>query len=408
MMELFDAVDPARRAILLSAREVGISLRTAVWLVGGPVRDLRLGEPVRDLDFVVDASHVQQFAAAFASALGGRIRRFPRFMTFTIEAAGLPLIDVATARRESYRAPGALPEVTAGGIAEDLTRRDFSINAIAIELIEGQLVDPLGGMADLEQRRIRILHPRSFLDDPTRLLRALRFAVRLGFGLEETTGRAMEHAISAGALRSISRTRLWREVMLAFAEPHPGAVLCRMGGSGALDLLFPGVQYSSAFDLAMRSLEIWLPEGRIDTPVAMLGRLAAASSAAPDLSGSSFTLRRIAQIESFRESASSIRDRFEKVETPDQALEAIGAAGTLTLAAAAIAGDDRFVPMLRRYIVADRIARAIPGSGIHPERGRHIGHAIDETRAGIFRGELAPAEAASFASAIALQYLRSH
>lgn len=156
---------------------------TPVYVVGGAVRDLLLGRGRADLDLVVVGD-----AAALATRLGAEVVQHERFATAKVRL-GEHEIDVATARTERYPHPGALPEVEpAARIEDDLSRRDFTVNAIAVPLSgESRPIDPHGGCADLEARQLRVLHPRSFVDDPTRALRAARYAARFGFALEKET-----------------------------------------------------------------------------------------------------------------------------------------------------------------------------------------------------------------------------
>jgi tRNA nucleotidyltransferase (CCA-adding enzyme) len=188
-----------------------------VWLVGGAVRDLLLGRKVVDLDVVVEGDGVAAARAA-AGALGGSVREHDRFGTATVVAPDGFAFDVVTARAESYPAPGALPEVRAGTLEEDLARRDFTANAIALSLSDGALREHPGALEDLEARVLRILHPRSFLDDPTRLLRLVRYAARLGFAPDARTDALARDAIAAGAVGTVSGTRLGAEVLALCGE----------------------------------------------------------------------------------------------------------------------------------------------------------------------------------------------
>src|SRR4051794_33719546 len=156
---------------------------TPAYLVGGAVRDLLLGREDRaDIDVVVEGD-----VAAIAAALGGEARSHERFGTATVRVGDL-VADLAAARAESYAHPGALPEVRPAALADDLARRDFSVNAMAIPLGgEARLIDPHEGAGDVERRALRVLHGRSFVDDPTRALRAARYAARLGFALDPET-----------------------------------------------------------------------------------------------------------------------------------------------------------------------------------------------------------------------------
>ena len=153
-----------------------------VWVVGGAVRDALLGRDPRDLDLVVEGD-----AAEVARRLGEEPLLHERFGTATANG----VVNLAAARRERYEQPGALPEVELGApIAEDLARRDFTVNAIAVRLADGELQAVPGALEDLAARRLRVLHDGSFLDDPTRLLRLVRYAARLRFQIEQATARA--------------------------------------------------------------------------------------------------------------------------------------------------------------------------------------------------------------------------
>ena len=157
----------------------------AMYLVGGPVRDALLGTPVKDLDFVLEGE-AAEVARRLAAELGGRVVSHARFGTASL-LCGDVRVDLVTARKETYPHPGALPQVSAGTISDDLARRDFSVNALAIPLAvnDPQVMDAHGGIADLRLGLIRTLHSESFVDDPTRVLRAVRYEQRLGFRIEE-------------------------------------------------------------------------------------------------------------------------------------------------------------------------------------------------------------------------------
>jgi len=184
--------------------------QTPAFLVGGAVRDLLLGRERTDIDVVVEGD-----PAELAARLGGEAKAHPRFGTVTVETGGLE-IDLAMARAESYERPGALPEVRPAGIAEDLARRDFTVNAIAYPLAGDELLDPHGGRADLERGILRILHADSFRDDPTRALRAARYAARFGFGLHSEA----EAAARETDLATVSAERRDAELQKLAAEPN--------------------------------------------------------------------------------------------------------------------------------------------------------------------------------------------
>lgn len=196
-------------------------------LVGGSVRDLLLSTPTVDLDLVVlgDAIAVAQLAQQ--SGTISDLRQHDTFGTATLYYPNGLSVDLITARREVYPLPGALPVITPGSFTDDLRRRDFTLNTLAITFWPNatpQLVDELGGMADLTARTLRILHPESFLDDPTRILRGLRYAGRLGLQAAPDTAQALRAALTAGALRTVTLPRLAHELVRMLAEDQMPAV----------------------------------------------------------------------------------------------------------------------------------------------------------------------------------------
>jgi tRNA nucleotidyltransferase (CCA-adding enzyme) len=232
-----------------TAGQVGQAAGLRVYLVGGFVRDLLLGRPNLDIDLVVEGDGTR-FARLLGGALGARVEEVERFGTahlyLTEETGnGMPdRIDIATARREYYAHPGALPQVEGAALHEDLIRRDFTINAMAIRLGPGgpeALVDFFGGAADLSAGLIRILHSLSFVEDPTRIIRAVRFAHRYGFELEESTAACAHRAIEDGFLGRVSGPRIRQELSLLLREERSGTALRLLGDLGALQALFPGV-----------------------------------------------------------------------------------------------------------------------------------------------------------------------
>ncbi|HEX4114711.1 MAG TPA: hypothetical protein VHY18_02420 [Solirubrobacteraceae bacterium] len=270
-----------------------------VELVGGAVRDILLGGLPRELDVVVEGD-VRAFAEELASRVGGvasAANAMPPARAGGIGEMEAPLggdeagddgdrrdvggpveltyherfhtavmrwsegeIDVAMRRSEAYAAPGALPEVAPGSAEQDLERRDFTINAIAVALAgeqAGRLRSVEGALEDLAARRLRVLHDSSFTDDPTRILRLARYAARLGFEIEPHTAELLAAAIAGGALRTLSGQRLGAELRLAVAEPEPLEPLVEMERLGVLRAWQPGVSFDEA--LARAALQA-LPE----------------------------------------------------------------------------------------------------------------------------------------------------
>lgn len=208
-----------------------------VYLVGGAVRDLLLGRDRADVDLVVVGD-----ASALAARFGAEPVEHERFATAKVELDGHQ-IDIATARTETYPYPGALPEVApASTIEADLARRDFTINAMALPL-QGQteLIDPLGGRADLEAGLLRVLHPDSFVDDPTRAVRAARYAARFGFKLEKET-EALVHQTGLGP---VSTDRQEAELLRLAAEPEAVAGLELVAEWGLIELVPDGLELAA-------------------------------------------------------------------------------------------------------------------------------------------------------------------
>lgn len=232
--------------MLRALRRRALAGLAPVYLVGGPLRDMLLGEPIKDLDFVVEGD-APALAQSVAQELRGETLTYPRFGTATVVLPDCR-VDLVTARRETYPKPGALPEVMPGNILDDLARRDFAINALALPLAQRRpaLLDPQEGMADLAQGIIRTLHPRSFTDDPTRILRALRYEQRLRFSLETETWSQMRAAIRDGCLDTVSGDRLRRELERILEERRPAQALGRAADLGVLAAIHPALKDGSA------------------------------------------------------------------------------------------------------------------------------------------------------------------
>ena len=230
--ELFARLRAQPRAARLLDALAGVE---GAHLVGGAVRDVLLGGEAVDLDVVVEGDAAAAARTA-AERVGGRVREHERFGTATVEADDLAF-DVARARRERYPAPGALPEVEPASLEEDLLRRDFTVNALAVALgppAPGTLHAAPQSREDLGARRLRVFHDDSFRDDPTRLLRLLRYATRLRFAIEPGTEELARAAVAAGAPATVSGGRIGDELRLLLREPEPNIAL-RLAGELGLD-----------------------------------------------------------------------------------------------------------------------------------------------------------------------------
>jgi tRNA nucleotidyltransferase (CCA-adding enzyme) len=217
---------------------------TPIYVVGGAVRDLLLGRSRTDVDVVVEGA-----AGEVARRLGEEVASHERFATAKARLGEVE-IDLATARAETYPRPGALPEVRPAGIDEDLARRDFTINAMAIPLLdEPRLIDPHGGQADLEAGLLRVLHDRSFADDPTRALRAARYAARFDFALEPHT----EELLREADLGTVSEDRIEAELLRIAAEPQAARGLALVIDWGLLQPRPEAAELVTAVDALLSS-----------------------------------------------------------------------------------------------------------------------------------------------------------
>ena len=243
-----------------------------VYLVGGPVRDAVLDVPANDLDFVL-IGDAPTLASDLAEELGGQVTVHPRFGTATVEIEG-DRIDIVTARKEVYSFPGSLPEVSASSLEDDLARRDFSINAMALPLSgdSPEVIDPHGGLEGLAYRRVATLHPGSFTDDPSRMLRAVRYEQRLGLQISDTTLSEMQSALAGRHADAVSGDRWRQEFQKIFEEPQAFKMLIRAIGLGVLAAVHPALSDS-------RPLAILAGEGGL-APSDFLAALAMPLSAA--------------------------------------------------------------------------------------------------------------------------------
>jgi tRNA nucleotidyltransferase (CCA-adding enzyme) len=262
--------------------QVASDLNMPLYFVGGLVRDVLLGQPAKDLDMVVEGDAIK-LVRQLRERFGGEVHTHARFGTakwFLTEEIWLqivagqitgtddllaeklpPSIDFVTARSEFYKAPSALPEVERGSIKLDLHRRDFTINTLAVRLdgaYLGQLLDFYGGQRDLEQGLVRVLHSLSFVDDPTRILRAVRLEQRLGFAIESRTAELIESSLPM--LDRVTGDRIRHEIELALHEAEPVPVMARLAEIGVMAQLHPELAWTETAVLAYRRLPPLLEE----------------------------------------------------------------------------------------------------------------------------------------------------
>ncbi|HGJ67657.1 TPA: CCA tRNA nucleotidyltransferase [bacterium] len=224
------------KSIGIESKKLGYS----AYVVGGFVRDLILGRPNLDIDIIIEGDGID-FAMKFAEINKGKAKSHKRFGTSVVTMKDGFKIDIVTARTEIYEHPGALPTVKFGSIKDDLYRRDFTINAMAINLDNGDLVDFLDGMSDLKNEKIKIIHDRSFLDDPTRIFRAIRFEQRFSFNIDKQTEKLLKEAIEKDFLNTITRQRIRNEILLILDEENSTEPLRRMEKLNLIRYIHPEI-----------------------------------------------------------------------------------------------------------------------------------------------------------------------
>jgi tRNA nucleotidyltransferase (CCA-adding enzyme) len=252
------SVAPAwAQKLIEQIREVADTEEVPVYLVGGVVRDLLLERPNEDLDLVVEGEGIA-FAQALASKVNGRCHIHQPFLSAVLVLPDGHKVDVVSARTEFYRTPAALPEVETSLIRQDLYRRDFTINALALTLSGnryGQLLDFFGGRKDLHRREIRVLHSLSFIDDPTRAIRAIRYARRLGFTIARDTRHLISTAVKEGAFAGLTGRRLVRELKMLLAEPHPPQSLAMLEEHDLLAAVSPELVWNEQVNALLQEVE---------------------------------------------------------------------------------------------------------------------------------------------------------
>jgi tRNA nucleotidyltransferase (CCA-adding enzyme) len=390
--------------------------RADVALVGGAVRDLLLDRTPRELDVVVagepSTGPALLFARELAASLEVRaeIREHERFGTALVVWDGAR-VDVASARRERYLEPGALPEVEPASLDEDLLRRDFTVNAIAVTLDltrPGEVHAPPGALEDLRAGRLRVLHDASFLDDPTRLLRLARYAARLGFQIEPHTAALASRAVAARALDAVSGARIGAELRLALSESDALAALAAMDELGLLGALHPRLRLDrGALErslallpddarpdlLAMAALTLPLAPRADDARAAILALLDRLEFAAPDrdrIAASAAAVPRL--IETLPAAARPSQLRATVADVP---VEGVALAGSVSEPSAEPAR--RWLAELRGIglsITGDNLLAAGVSEG--PEVGRRLSAALDRK----LDGELAEGDDAELAAAL--------
>lgn len=400
-MKLVDLPNPQRRAIDI-VREVAAEKDCRPYLVGGPVRDLLLGRHAIDIDLTLEEGG-STLARALAKRIDGRVRSFPQFLTYKVTADNFPDIDIATARKERYRQPGALPAVTAGRLKDDLLRRDFTINAVALGLLDDKLHDPADGSRDIRERVVRVLHAKSFLDDPTRIFRAIRLATRLSFSLHPETARLMSEAVDANALGTVSRERIWRELFLAMDEEDAPATLTALASAGALNVLF-GTRRIDDLRRQLTSVHEELArDPDLDRYVVYTGLLLRGDASPVDFEGSGFSQKRARAVV---EIANEVPRFLESLShAPEQERFRLYRGVSPEMLAVIAAERPSELPLIAKWREFERFKLPLRGNDLEVPGGPHVARALEETRQAVWSGQIPAEEARSYAKQIARRLL---
>ncbi|MDD5174155.1 MAG: CCA tRNA nucleotidyltransferase [Candidatus Omnitrophica bacterium] len=236
-----DCFSQSTMMLLKKVGDISKDMGYKAYLIGGTVRDLFLRKENLDIDIVIEGDAIL-FGERLARELHGIIISHKRFGTCTVTTPEYIKIDFATARRETYVKPAALPTVEFSSFRDDLSRRDFTVNAMAISLNEGEfgnLIDYFDGMGDIEKKRIKALHDKSFVDDPTRILRGIRLEKRLGFTIEPHTANLIRKSIEQEIYKKVKEPRLRDEIMLVLKEKEPFHIIKRIDEFRALKIIHP-------------------------------------------------------------------------------------------------------------------------------------------------------------------------
>jgi len=254
--EHWSAIPEFALQTLKKAGKLASRKNLSLFVVGGFVRDLFLGVKNLDLDLMVEGKGIE-FAGDLAETFGGRVKAHEKFGTAIVVLPEGLKIDIAGAREERYARPGALPDVAESSIREDLFRRDFTVNAMALKLNPeefGKLIDFFGGRRDLEDGVIRVLHNLSFIDDPTRVFRAIRFEQRYHFQMDAQTEQLLVKAIRSGGIGNVTMERVSREILLILGEANPLPAIQRMARLQMLPLIHPKILLSSKMTESMEKI----------------------------------------------------------------------------------------------------------------------------------------------------------
>jgi len=411
------ALSPELHQVLVEAGRTAEDCGMGAYLVGGVVRDVLLNRSVEDVDIVVEGNGIR-LAEELVQRLGGRMHPHEPFLTAAVRLASGIRLDVATARTEFYRSPASLPEVERSAVRQDLYRRDFTINAMAIDLSPrrfGELLDFFGGRRDLERKIVRVLHSLSFLDDPTRAIRAVRFATRLGFEIAAETRQLIRVAVREGVFASLSGERMRDELCDLLSEPRAAESLAELERLGVLQQFAPGVTLDAAgrrFLAEVEAMVAWSELEEVYRGPRWLVWLAALATRGGEAAGER-TAARLALSGKSRRAMAGARVGVERIlaavsrtnARPSEIvtlLEGCEPAWWVVAMAAANTGQRRklrkalsqWLPTAPPVTGAQLIAAGVPP-------GPGVGEAVRATRRALLDGVIAADEALKYALAVA-------
>jgi tRNA nucleotidyltransferase (CCA-adding enzyme) len=363
----------------------------ALYLVGGSLRDLLLGHPSLDVDLTVEGDAPTLAQRVGAGLPGTRCVIHSAFRTVTLKGTGFCL-DVTMARAETYRQPGTLPSVHPGSLRDDLSRRDFTVNAMALALTgsqAGDIVDPFDGKSDLKAGLLRVLHEGSFRDDATRILRGARYESRLGFRLERRTVRWLKRDI--GYLDTISGPRIREELARALREPQPERILLRLHNFGAL----AAIHSALSFDNRGARAFAWLREVRGEPPtttyLALLARRLSPDEAAALAARLALTRRETEAVRAAPE-AMALKRKLSREMKPSRAVQLLSPLPTASAWALAASAGGRTRQQALRYLRRWRFVKpSLDGHALLAMGGREgpeLGQALRRLKAAKLDGEV--------------------
>jgi tRNA nucleotidyltransferase (CCA-adding enzyme) len=416
-VQLRRTVPKALLDVLAVAGELAQKAGMRAFLVGGAVRDALLGRQLEDVDVVVEGNGIE-LARRLVERFGGHYHPHEPFLTAAVHLVGDARLDVATARTEFYRSPAALPEVEISAMRQDLYRRDFTINAMAINLEPGrfgELLDFFGGQRDLERRQIRVLHSLSFLDDPTRAIRAVRFASRLGFEIAAETHHLVKVAVGEGVFAMLSGERLRDELADLLDEGHPVEALVELDRLGIFSSVLPGLTWRVPMRRFLNEVEAvlsWsLLEEVFDGPRYLVYLVALAARAGEDTGRTlakrlSLSGRAAATVTTAREGVEKLLAVLSgKTPRPSEILAVLARCERPVALVAMAAVGKRHRALLRKALTswmrtpAPVSGAALRAAGVSP--GPVIGAAVRRTHAALLDGEISKEGALEFALAAA-------